>query len=79
MLYTYWDGGRFYQYKIDVSTDGKQWTNVVDASQNRQRATEHGYAHTFSPTPARYLRVTMLRNSANPGLHIVELRAYEAK
>jgi hypothetical protein len=79
VLYTYWDGGRFYQYKIGVSTDAKRWTTVVDASKNRERATEKGYASTFSPTQARYIRVTMLRNSANPGLHIVELRAYEAK
>ncbi len=79
VLYTYWDGGRFYQYKIDVSVDGKRWTNVVDASENNTVATEHGYAHTFAPQESRYLRATMLRNSANPGLHIVELRAYEAK
>ena len=79
VLYTYWDGGRFYQYKIDVSTDRQQWTTVADASRNHAIATEHGYAHTFPPVAARYIRVTMLRNSANPGLHIVELRAYEAK
>lgn len=79
VLYTYWDGGRFYRYKIDTSTDNQRWTNVVDASKNRQVATEHGYAHTFPAAKARYLRVTMLYNSANPGLHIVELRAYEAK
>jgi hypothetical protein len=79
VLYTYWDGGRFYQYKIDVSTDHKQWTTVADASKNHKTATDKGYAHSFKPIEARYIRVTMLRNSANPGLHIVELRAYEAK
>jgi hypothetical protein len=79
VLYTYWDGGRYYQYKIDVSPDRRQWTTVADASRNHAIATEHGYTHTFAPVPARYIRVTMLRNSANPGLHIIELRAYEAK
>lgn len=79
VLYTFWDGKRSYQYQIDVSTDGKQWTQVVDAATNQEKATENGYAHSFAPTPARFLRVTMLHNSANPGLHIVELRAYEAK
>ncbi len=79
VLYTYWDGGRYYQYKIDVSTDGRRWTTVADASKNRTVATEHGYAHPFPPVAARYIRVTMLRNSANPGLHIIELRAYEPK
>ena len=79
VLYTYWDGGRIYQYKIDVSTDRKQWTTVADASKNSEKATEQGYAHTFPTAAARYIRVTMLHNSSNPGLHIVELRAYEAK
>ena len=77
-LYTYWDGRRHYQYKIFLSTDAKTWTEVVDASTNTQAATEKGYSHTFAPTKARYIRVTMLSNSANPGLHVVELRAYEA-
>ena len=79
VLYTYWDGGRYYQYKIDVSTDRQNWTTVADASKNHTVATAKGYANTFAPVAARYLRVTMLRNSANPGLHIIELRAYEAK
>jgi len=79
VLYTYWDGGRHYQYKIALSTDAKTWTDVVDASKNTAVATEKGYSHTFAPTKARYIRVTMIRNSANIGLHIVELRAYEAK
>ena len=52
---------------------------MADASKNRTVATEHGYAHPFPPVAARYIRVTMLRNSANPGLHIIELRAYEPK
>ncbi|MCY2929836.1 MAG: family 20 glycosylhydrolase [Planctomycetota bacterium] len=77
-LYTFWDG-RHYQYKIFLSTDAKTWTEVVDASKNTQAATEKGYSHAFAPTKARYIRVTMLRNSANIGLHIVELRAKEAK
>jgi hypothetical protein len=79
VLYTYWDGRRYYQYKIDVSTDRRQWTTVADASRNRTVATEHGYRHTFPPVTARYIRVTMLHNSANPGLHIIQLRAYESK
>lgn len=78
-LYTYWDGGRYYEYKIALSTDAKTWTDVVDAATNTTVATEKGYSHTFAPAKARYIRATMIRNSANIGLHIVELRAYEAK
>ena len=78
-LVTYWDGGRYYQYKVDLSTNGKDWTTVVDQSTNTTPATEKGYVDEFKPQPARYIRVTVLKNSANEGVHIVELRAYEAK
>ena len=78
-LYTYWGDGRYYQYNIELSTDGKSWTKVADAAANTKPADENGYRHTFSPTPARYVRVNMLKNSANEGQHIVELRVYEAK
>ena len=29
--------------------------------------------HKFAPADARYVRITMLKNSANPFVHIVEL------
>ncbi|MEI6218788.1 MAG: discoidin domain-containing protein, partial [bacterium] len=75
-LYTYWGDGRYYQYTIDGSIDGKVWTTLVDASRNTVAADAKGYTHTFNPTPARYVRVTMLKNSMNQGVHIVELRVY---
>ena len=62
--------------RIDVSTDGRSWTTVVDASGNKIRATQSGYRHKIEPVDARYIRVNMLKNSANPGVHIVEFRAY---
>jgi hypothetical protein len=78
-LFTYWDGGRYYQYTIDVSPDGKKWSTVVDASQATIPASKLGYRHSITPVTARYIRVNMLKNSANPGLHIVEVRAYQAE
>lgn len=77
-LWTYWDGERSYQYRIEASNDGRRWKALVDASANQDPATEDGYRHEFPATTARYLRVTMLRNSANPGLHVVELRVVPA-
>lgn len=74
-LWTYWDGSRFYQYAVDLSRDGVTWTRAVDASANAAPASAAGYAHRFAPVTARYVRVTLLKNSANPGLHVVELRA----
>lgn len=73
---TYWDDRRFYQYRVEVSLDGKNWNEVADYSKNQEKATSEGFLHKFDPIIARYIRVTMLHNSANPGLHLVEVRAF---
>jgi hexosaminidase len=78
-LYCWWGDDRSYQYAIELSEDGQTWKRVVEASRNTEKTTDQGYRHTFSPTRARYIRVTMLKNTANPAVHICELRAYEAK
>ncbi|HEX9792506.1 MAG TPA: family 20 glycosylhydrolase [Planctomycetota bacterium] len=76
-LWTYWDGARFYEYTVELSRDGRAWTEVVDERANTTPVSAAGYAHDFAPTPARYVRVRLLRNSANPGKHLVEVRVYE--
>lgn len=73
-LFCYHGDQRYYQYKLDVSLDGKAWTTVVDASKNTELSTYRGYRHKFPSVSARYVRVTMLHNSANIGQHIYELR-----
>ncbi|HEV3025096.1 MAG TPA: alpha-N-acetylglucosaminidase C-terminal domain-containing protein, partial [Pirellulales bacterium] len=78
-LFTYWDGGRSYQYTVETSLDGKTWTKVVDMSGNTKPATADGDHHIIQPTDARCVRVNMLRNSANEGVHIAEIRLYPAK
>ena len=70
---TYWDGSRYYQLNAEVSVDGKAWTKVLDFSKDTAPATAAGYAGKFPPTEARYVRINMLKNSANPFVHIVEL------
>jgi len=74
----YFDGGWYYQYTVEVSTDAKAWTQVVDASKNTTPGTDKGYMHKFAPAKARYIRVNMLKNSDNPAVHLVEVRAFEA-
>ena len=39
----------------------------------------HYDEHNFDPIQARYVKVNMLNNSANPGVHINELMVYEAE
>jgi hypothetical protein len=76
-LHTYWDGTRYYQYTIAVSLDGKEWKQVVDESANTKPAGPDGTSFKVGPVEARHVRVHMLKNSANPGVHIVELQAFE--
>ncbi|MEI6809433.1 MAG: family 20 glycosylhydrolase [bacterium] len=75
-LYTFWGDKRYYQYTIAVSTDSASWITVVDASANTVPADENGYKHVLAPVKARYVKVTMLKNSAGPAVHIVELRVH---
>ena len=77
-VFTYHDGERYYQYTIEVSSDGKTWTKVVDMSKNTTPASIRGTMHTFDPVEARYVRVNMLFNSANIGVHLNEVRVYRA-
>ena len=78
-LFTYWDGGRSYQYTIETSLDGKAWTKVVDMSGNEKPATAAGERHVIRPVEARYVRVNMLHNNANEGVHIAEIRVFPPK
>ncbi|MEI7909306.1 MAG: family 20 glycosylhydrolase [Verrucomicrobiota bacterium] len=77
-VFPFWDGRRSYQYKVEVSLDNKEWKQVVDMSANTKPAVATGDMHKFAPTAGRYVRITMLKNSANPGVHLVEFRVFEA-
>jgi len=77
-LFPYYGDGRYYQYKIETSEDNQTWRTAVDASANETPSTFHGYRHAWTPSNARYIRVTMLHNSANVGVHLYELRIYGA-
>ncbi len=79
---TYWGANRSYQYTIEVSEDGKDWQQAVDMSKNAKVATWMGYQHNFKvnmPTgfSCRYVRLNMLSNTANPGVHVVEFGVYD--
>ena len=77
-VFPYWDGVRYYQYTVSVGTDTNHLVQVVDASGNTTPETDQGRMYTFSPTPARFVRVNVLKNSDNRAVHLVEVRAYEA-
>jgi hexosaminidase len=72
----YHAGRRYYQYDIATSTDGIDWKELVDASDNKKPSTKRGYTHTFKPTLARYIKLTVSKNSANRGVHVNEIMVY---
>jgi len=78
-LYTYWLDKRYYQYRIDVSTDAKAWKTIIDRSRSTTLSTKDGEELRFDAIDARYVKLTILRNSANPACHVVELMVFEAK
>lgn len=78
---TYWDEGsegRSYAYQVRVSSDGAAWQTVADLQDNTQPARAAGRSHSFPAVAARYVRVQMLRNSANTGVHLAEVLVFAA-
>ena len=66
---------RIYKYLVEVSEDGRQWTTVVDERKNEMPAHGEGLERWFEPVKARYVRLTVLKNSALSGAQVVELEA----
>ncbi|MFN0057180.1 MAG: discoidin domain-containing protein [Planctomycetota bacterium] len=80
VVFPYWDGNRSYQYLVEVSTNGKTWKVVGDRRNNSAAATEQGDSFELAPpVEARLVRITLLKNSVNAAVHLVELEVHEAK
>ncbi|MBS1704723.1 MAG: alpha-N-acetylglucosaminidase C-terminal domain-containing protein [Armatimonadetes bacterium] len=75
-VFPYVDGSRYYQYTVSVSGDGQNWTQVADFSKNKLASPRRGFTHEFSSQSARYVRVAMTYNSANPSMHLYEVRVF---
>jgi|GEM_PF-376756 len=78
-VFPYWGAKRFYRYIVEVSQDGKTWRRVADMSRNKTPATPQGDDHRFGAVTARYIRVNMLHHNLNRGVHLVEVRVFDAK
>jgi len=66
---------RYYHYDVQISMDQRRWQTVA-RKENDTLAAAAGDTYTFAPQPARSVRVLMRHNSANVGLHVVELEVY---
>lgn len=77
-LWTFWDGRRYYQYVIEGSLDGANWTVLGDRRENTTPQTEAGESFLFPSTKVKYVRTTFTKNSVGNGTggHIVEIEGY---
>ena len=64
---------RYCQFVVKTSQDGKNWITYLDMSQNTKNLGVEGASYTGQPTPVRYIRVEMLKNSANQWMQLVEV------
>ncbi len=76
-VFPYWDGSRYYQYKVEASQDGQSWFMVAVRSTNTIPAKSEGDEISFESKSMRYVKVTMLRGSANDSVHLVELKVWQ--
>lgn len=64
-------------YKISYSTDGKNFQELIDASQNTVTEEIKPLTHRFPTTTGRYIRLTALGNSENDRAFVREFEVYE--
>ncbi len=68
-----------YKYQVQVSMDGKDWQTVIDESRNESPAAPGGVETWFKPVQARYVKLLVLRNSANGGAQVIEFAVMGGK
>jgi len=72
----YHNGPRYYQFTVQTSLNGSEWTTVVDRSANTDLVPKSGYNFEIKAREVRYIRVNMLKHSLNGAVHLVEVMAF---
>lgn len=72
----YYSDSRTYTYNLELSVDGKNWKKVVGNEKDPKPATAEGETIRFPQTKARFARLNVLKNSANPSVHVLELELF---
>lgn len=65
---------RIYKHIVEASVDGETWRTVIDESRNEDVARIEGTERWFEAVQARYVRITVLRNSDLGGVRLVEMK-----
>ena len=68
--------GKYYQYRIEVSEDGRQWKPVVTKQDKQPGNPDPGILHVFPKVQARYIRSTFTASTDHLA-YVYELEAYE--
>jgi hypothetical protein len=66
---------RYQCYKVEVSTDGTNWTTVIDKPENNLEL-KHDYNEFEKPVKARYVKVTNIATYDNSLFAIKDLRIF---
>ena len=74
-LTTYYGDGRAYRFALYAGVRSSGMTLLYEQKTDEE-ATAEGYKMTFSAVVARYVKVVMLHNTANPSVHIADLAVY---
>jgi hypothetical protein len=75
---TFYHDGRTYTFTLELSEDGKTWKEVAGNTQAPKPAEAEGLRLQFAPTPARYARLNVIKNSSNPAVHVLELKLFSS-
>jgi hypothetical protein len=75
---TFYHDGRTYTFTLELSEDGKAWKEVAGNTQAPKPAEAGGLRVQFAPAPARYARLNVIKNSANPAVHVLELKLFSS-
>ena len=76
VVYTYWDGSRYYHYDLMVSADGTTFETIT-TKEDEAISTEDGDAYAYDDVAARYVRIQINYNSSPWGnIQLCELEVY---
>lgn len=73
-LRIHWEMNNTYQYKVEASADGEQWSPLVDQSKNKKK--QQVWGHEVDSPQTRYLRVTFLGSKTGSWGSFWEFEAY---
>ncbi len=74
----FWITGAVYKYKIFSSKDGKNWTEIVDASEQDKPSTSAGYSHRVPVQEAKFIKFQTIGTTMFPSTvtRINEIRVF---